>query len=327
MDVPALLEPDVVVDADPRELGELLAPQARDAAPAVVGQADVLGLQAGATGAEEVTELCHADSVARRPPRVGGSVRPRFAGRLARGPRRSQHGLMTRNALVTGASSGIGAATARALAATGADVTLLARRADRIEALAAEIGGTAVRADVGDRAALDAIAGDFDLVVANAGVMLPSARRDLRRRGPRAHARRQPDRAREHARAFAPGLLAAAEAGRPADLVVISSILASTTFPAYAGYSATKAGASAYARSVRGEWGPRGVRVTLIEPGLTATELRNHVADDHRELLDGMFETIPSLSPEDVADVIGYVTSRPAHVNLGQIKLTPTAQP
>ena len=164
-------------------------------------------------------------------------------------------------------------------------------------------------------------------MVANAGVMLPSA----------AEVSDAEDLERmldanliglvNTARAFAPGLLAAAEAGRPADLVVISSILASTTFPAYAGYSATKAGASAYARSVRGEWGPRGVRVTLIEPGLTATELRTHVADDHRELLDGMFETIPSLSPEDVADVIAYVTSRPAHVNLGQIQLTPTTQP
>ena len=69
------------------------------------------------------------------------------------------------------------------------------------------------------------------------------------------------------------------------------------------------------------------MRVTLIEPGLTATELRHHVAPDHRGLLDGMFETIPALSPEDVADVIGYVTSRPAHVNLGFLQLTPTTQP
>src|SRR3954470_14009067 len=85
---------------------------------------------------------------------------------------------MNRTALVTGASSGIGAATARALAASGAHVTLVARRRDRIEALAEKLGGDFVVADVGDRPALDAIDGAFDLVVANAGVMPPSAAED-----------------------------------------------------------------------------------------------------------------------------------------------------
>src|SRR3954467_10774754 len=95
---------------------------------------------------------------------------------LRGGTRRTMTGmdLTNRTAVITGASSGIGAATARALAAAGAHVTLVARRADRISQLASELGGEAVTADVADRAALDAIGREFDLVVANAGVMLPS---------------------------------------------------------------------------------------------------------------------------------------------------------
>jgi NADP-dependent 3-hydroxy acid dehydrogenase YdfG len=235
-----------------------------------------------------------------------------------------------RRAVVTGASSGIGAATARTLAAAGAHVTLIARRRDRIEALAAELGGAAIVADVGDRAGMDAAAvaaGEVDLVVANAGVMLPAPAEE----SPAGDLARMLDANLiglvNTTRAFAPALLAAAERGTASDLVVVSSILASTTFPGYAGYSATKAGASAYARTVRGEWGPRGVRVTTLEPGLTATELREHVRPDHKEMLDGMIETIRSLAPEDVADVIGYVVSRPTHVNLGHLELSPTAQP
>jgi NADP-dependent 3-hydroxy acid dehydrogenase YdfG len=233
---------------------------------------------------------------------------------------------MNRTALVTGASSGIGAATARSLAAAGAQVTLVARRRDRIEAIANEIGAAFVAADVADRAALDAIAGDFDLVVANAGVMLPSA----------AEQSDPDDLSRmldanviglvNTVRAFAPGLLAAAERGGPADLVVVSSVGAHISFPGYASYTGTKAFATQFASNVRAEWGPRGVRVTTIEPGLTRSELREHVRPGLQEELDGMFERIDALSPGDVGDVIAFVTSRPAHVNLSKIELVPTTQ-
>jgi NADP-dependent 3-hydroxy acid dehydrogenase YdfG len=234
--------------------------------------------------------------------------------------------LTARTALITGASSGIGAATARALAAAGAHVTLVARRAERVRALAEELGGTAVAADVADRAALAAIGGDFDLVVANAGVMLPSPAE-----------RSDPDDLSRMldanviglvntARAFAPGLLAAAGRGAPADLVVISSIGAHVSFPGYAMYTATKAAATQFAANVRQEWGPRGVRVTALEPGLTASELRDHVTGSEKVELDGMFDAITALGADEVADVIAFIASRPANVNLARVELVPTMQ-
>ena len=235
--------------------------------------------------------------------------------------------LTNRTALITGASSGIGAATARALAAAGAHVTLVARRADRIAALATELGGAAVAADVGDRAALDAIAGEFDLVVANAGVMLPSP----------AEVSDGDDLERmidanvlglvNTVRAFAPGLLAAGERGAPADLVVISSVGASQSFPGYSAYTGSKAFATQFTRNVRLEWGPRGVRVTTVEPGLTHSELREHVTGTLKDELDGMFEAIPAIRSEDVADVIAFATSRRLPVNLAHIEVTPAPQP
>jgi NADP-dependent 3-hydroxy acid dehydrogenase YdfG len=233
---------------------------------------------------------------------------------------------MNRTALVTGASSGIGAATARSLAAAGAQVTLVARRRDRIEAIANEIGAAFVAADVADRAALDAIAGDFDLVVANAGVMLPSPAEEADADDLERMLDANLIGLVNTVRAFGGQLLSAAGAGRPSDLIVVSSIAARITFPAYATYAATKAGATQFTRGVRAEWAARGVRVTTIEPGLTRTELRDHVRPGLQEELDGMFEQIGSLRPEDVADVIAYVAGLPQHVNLSQIELVPSTQ-
>jgi NADP-dependent 3-hydroxy acid dehydrogenase YdfG len=230
-----------------------------------------------------------------------------------------------RRAVITGASSGIGAATARALAARGAHVTLIARREERIRALASDLGGVALPADVGDRAALAAAAqaaGDADIVVANAGVMLPAPAESA----PAEHLERMLDANLSGlvhtVQAFAPSLLSRT----PADLVVVSSIGAHVVFPGYSGYAATKAAASAYAAVVRAEWAPRGVRVTTLEPGLTSSELREHVEGDHQTELDAMFRTIAPLSAEEVADAIAYAVSLPAHVNLARVELVPTAQ-
>ncbi|MEV6774432.1 SDR family oxidoreductase [Nocardia sp. NPDC051030] len=251
----------------------------------------------------------------------------------------SYDNLAGRTAVIAGAASGMGEATALLLASHGAKVALLARRADRLAALAAKIeanGGTAlaVSVDVTDSASVTAAAdqvhaafGPADLVVNSAGVMLPNpiteGREDEWARmldtniGGRLRM----------IRAFVPDLLAAADAGRPADLVNISSIGAHVPFPSYAVYGATQAAITQLSATLRSELGPRKVRVTNIEPGLTDTELGTHI--DNPELsgqLDGMFSLIESLRPEDVADLIAYTTSRPTHVNLRQVIVLPTQQ-
>ncbi|WP_327143617.1 SDR family oxidoreductase [Nocardia sp. NBC_01327] len=251
----------------------------------------------------------------------------------------SYENLAGRTAVITGAASGMGEATALLLARSGARVALLARRADRLQTLAAKIeadGGTAlaVAVDITDPASVSAAAarvheafGPVDLVVNAAGVMLPN---------PIAAGREDEwvgmidtniTGALRIIRAFVPDLLAAADAGRTADLVDISSIGAHVTFPDYAVYGATKAALTHLSSSLRTELGPRRVRVTNIEPGLTDTELGTHI--DNPELsgqLDGMFTALEALSADDIADLIAYTTSRPARVNLRQLIVLPTQQ-
>lgn len=247
--------------------------------------------------------------------------------------------LSGRTAVVTGAASGMGEATARLLAAGGARVALLARRTERLEELAAKIaadGGQAlaVTADITDEASVAAAAqrvrevlGRVDLVVNAAGVMLPNpvdAGRvdewtrmiDTNLTG----ALRVID-------AFRADLIAAAAENGVADLVDVSSIGAHVTFPEYAVYSATKAALTALSASLRTEFGPRDVRVTNIEPGLTATELAGHIDNPGLSAaLDGMFDAVEAMTPQDIADLIGYATSRPARVNLRQVVVLPTRQ-
>ncbi|MGW1125025.1 SDR family oxidoreductase [Streptomyces sp. NPDC002526] len=247
--------------------------------------------------------------------------------------------LADRTAVITGAASGMGAATARLLAAQGVRVALLARRAERLEELAAKItadGGQAlaVAADVTDQASVDAAAdrvhaafGPVDLVVNAAGVMLPNpvdaGRVDEWQRMLDTNVAG----ALRVIRAFTADLVAAAAGGRTADLVNISSIGAHITFPDYAVYGATKAALTHLSASLRTELGPRDVRVTNIEPGLTESELAGHV--DNAELsgqLDGMFEALGGLASDEIADLIAYATSRARHINLRQLVVLPTRQ-
>ncbi|MFJ3091093.1 SDR family oxidoreductase [Streptomyces sp. NPDC086838] len=247
--------------------------------------------------------------------------------------------LADRTAVITGAASGMGAATARLLAAQGVRVALLARRAERLEELAAKItadGGRAlaVAADVTGQASVDAAAdlvhrefGRVDLVVNAAGVMLPNpldaGRADEWQRMLDTNVAG----ALRVIRAFTADLVAAAAEGRTADLVNISSIGAHITFPNYAVYGATKAALTYLSASLRTELGPRDVRVTNIEPGLTDSELAGHV--DNAELsgqLDGMFEALGGLSSDEIADLIAYTTSRARHINLRQLVVLPTRQ-
>lgn len=247
--------------------------------------------------------------------------------------------LAGRTAVITGAASGMGNATARLLAAQGVRVALLARREDRLTELAGKItaeGGQAlvVVTDVTDQASVDAAAervrtefGPVDLVVNAAGVMLPNpvdaGRADEWQRMLDTNVTG----ALRIIRAFTADLVAAAAGGRTADLVNISSIGAHVTFPNYAVYGATKAALTYLSASLRTELGPRDVRVTNIEPGLTDSELAGHV--DNAELsgqLDGMFDALGGLSSDEIADLIAYTTSRARHINLRQVVVLPTRQ-
>ncbi|MGW2404952.1 SDR family oxidoreductase [Streptomyces sp. NPDC001739] len=247
--------------------------------------------------------------------------------------------LTDRTAVVTGAASGMGEATARLLASHGVRVALLARRAERLTELASEIeaaGGQAlaVVTDVTDPASVEAATarvhaayGQVDLVVNAAGVMLPNPITDGRSDEWQRMLDTNVAGALRVIRAFTPDLISVAESGRTADLVNVSSIGAHIPFPNYAVYGATKAALTYLSQSLRTELGPRDVRVTNIEPGLTDTELGGHI--DNAELsgqLDGMFDALIGLSADDIADLIAYTTSRARHVNLRQAIVLPTRQ-
>ena len=222
-----------------------------------------------------------------------------------------------RVAVVTGASSGIGEATARALAAGGYRVALLARRVDRIEALADELGdgAIAIEADVTDREALVAAAqrvqqelGGTDVLVNNAGVMLL---------GPFSSEQRA-----DYRQMIEVNLLGAItttevfldqiRANGGGDLINISSVAGRTARPINGVYAATKWGINGWSESLRQELQPD-VRVTVIEPGAVGTELTDHIT--HAATKEATEEYVKDLAirPEDIADVIAFAVSRPRH--------------
>ncbi|HEX6346041.1 SDR family oxidoreductase [Umezawaea sp.] len=246
--------------------------------------------------------------------------------------------LTDRTAVVTGASSGIGEATARALAAGGAKVALLARRGDRLADVAAKItadGGRAIAVEVdvtstasvaaGGAAVREAF-GRVDLVVNNAGVMLAAPMADVRAD----HWARMVDLnltgALRVIGEFTPDLLATAAEGGTADLVDISSVAAHGLFPNYAVYCATKAAITHLSANLRTEFGPKDVRVTNVEPGIVRSELLSHLDDDQAAGLAPWIDSVGSLSAEELADVVAYAASRARHVNLRQIVVQPTRQ-
>ncbi|WP_431951681.1 SDR family oxidoreductase [Nocardia lijiangensis] len=248
--------------------------------------------------------------------------------------------LAGRVAVVTGASSGIGAATAKRLAASGAAVAVLARRADRLELLAKEIervGGTALAltVDVTDpqalRTAAERVAAELgiaDLLFNNAGVMLPAPVEEL----PVEQWQRQIDLnvtgLMNAIGAFLPQLIAAAADKGVADLVNTSSIAAQNLFPNFAVYSGTKAYVTHLSRTLRAELGTKDVRVCAIEPGIVGTELQNHVTDAGAlEWIEGSKQEMTWLDPEDIAEAVNFLASQPAHVNLQQVTIMPTRQP
>jgi NADP-dependent 3-hydroxy acid dehydrogenase YdfG len=244
--------------------------------------------------------------------------------------------LAGRTAIVTGASSGIGAATARLLGEYGARVALLARRADRLDELVAEIGDTAlaVPVDLADTAAIDAATarvteefGPVDLVVNNAGVMLAAPIEEHRTDDWQRMIDINLTGALRVVDQVVPGLVAAAAEGRTADLVNVSSNAAHNVFPSFAVYCATKAAITHFSRNLRSELGPKDVRVTNIEPGLVTTELQSHVTDAGANAwLAEARQSIEWLTAQDLAELIVFAVTRPRHVNLQQIVPTPTRQ-
>jgi NADP-dependent 3-hydroxy acid dehydrogenase YdfG len=242
-------------------------------------------------------------------------------------------------ALVTGASSGIGEATAVALAERGATVALVARRRDKLEALAERIGGSGkalvIEADVSDQAQAQAAVetavgelGRLDTLVNNAGVMLL---------GPIVGAPIE-----EWQRmvtlnvlgllycthAALPHLLEAAE-GDPrsvADVVNVSSTAGRVARLNSGVYNATKFGVVAFSESLRQEVTARHVRVSIIEPGATATELASHNRPVVLEEMAKNFGGIELMASEDIADTITYVVTRPRHVAVNEMLIRPTEQ-
>ncbi|CCH88543.1 Short-chain dehydrogenase/reductase [Modestobacter italicus] len=235
----------------------------------------------------------------------------------------------SRVAVVTGASSGIGAATARALAANGYRVALLARRGDRITALAEELanGSIAIAADVTDRDSLVAAAdrvgaelGGTDVLVNNAGVMLL---------GPFGSDQRE-----DHRRMVEVNLLGALTATEVfldqlkdggGDIVNISSVAGRSARAGNGVYAATKWGLNGWSESLRQELLPD-VRVTLIEPGVVATELPGHITHAQtREGVQALYDKA-EVSAGDIAEIIAFILSRPRHLAINEVLIRPAGQ-
>ena len=242
-------------------------------------------------------------------------------------------GLDGATALVTGASSGIGAETARRLASEGATVALVARRRDRLDDVAAEIteaGGRAIviEGDVSDRGSAEAAVeaavdrtGRLDILVNNAGVMLL---------GPAQQA--SVDDWERMLAINVNGVLAITHAALPhlihagqdsargiADIVTISSTAGRVARPGSSVYNLTKFGVNAFSEALRQELVPQKVRVGVIEPGTVDTELVSHNSSAVREAAERQVATIEALQPADIADAVAYMVTRPRRVAVNEL--------
>ncbi|GKV88030.1 SDR family oxidoreductase [Pectobacterium carotovorum] len=233
-----------------------------------------------------------------------------------------------RVAVVTGASSGIGEAIARELSKKGIRVVLLARRLERIQALATELGHDviAIRADVTDRESIMLAAtlveqkfGGADILINNAGVML-TAPFDSSQRN-------------EHRQMVETNLLGAmtvTEVFLPqlrrnqGDLVNISSVAGRVAPAGFAAYAATKWGLNGWSEALRVEIQPD-IRVMVIEPGAIATELANHIT--HQESQAAAKSALDwAIPPGDIAEVIAFAVSLPKRTSINEILIRPTVQ-
>ena len=246
--------------------------------------------------------------------------------------------LENRTALVTGASSGIGAATARALSDAGARVALVARRADRLATLAAELAERSGRADAavalsadlaseaGVEAAFaeaEAALGQVDILTNVAGVMLvaPLLRTD------RTQWRRM-------VQINLMGLMQLSQKAAEhmvdrggGHIVNVSSLAARTTLPNFGVYCATKYGVAAFTDSLRKELVGTGVRTTEILPGIVESELVDQIEDAAiRKQVSEWVDSVSPLAPEDIADAVLYAVTRPPNVAVSEMIVRPTNQ-
>src|SRR6476661_2358920 len=235
---------------------------------------------------------------------------------------------------VTGASSGIGEATALACARAGASVSLAARRADRIEALAQRIGegggrALAVETDVGEESQARAFIerthaelGRLDVLVNNAGVMLL---------GPIAGAPTEEWRRMIHANVY--GVLYCTHAALPlmanqgsGHIINVSSVAGRHARAGSGVYNLTKFGVGAFSESLRQEAVALGVRVTLIEPGAVATELAGHNRPEVLEQIRKRFADVERLSAQDIAAAVLYAIGQPPNVSINEVLVRPSGQ-
>ena len=243
-------------------------------------------------------------------------------------------------ALVTGASSGIGEATARRLAAEGASVALVARRRDRLETIAASLASTGRRAIVVETDVVDrdqarravertiAELGRLDILVNSAGLALL---------GPIAE---EPEEEWERmlalnlqavltiTRAALPHLIRAAgdSARRVSDLVNVSSTAGRVARPSQGVYALTKSGLIAFSESLRQEIQPQRVRVSVIEPGIVQTEIETQLRQEVRDAVSKQTAGVERLLPEDVADAIAYIVTRDRRVAVNEMLVRAGAQ-
>ena len=231
-----------------------------------------------------------------------------------------------RTAVVTGASSGIGAASARALASQGWNVILGARRVDRLEELAAEIGGIARHLDVTDPESTADFCAHVDachLLVNNAGGALGVS------------SIAEADDA-EWLRMFemnvmgtlrmTRGLLPKLIASGDGQVITIGSIAARESYRGGGGYNAAKHAVASLTRVLRIEMLGLPVRVSEIDPGMVETEFSVVRFGGDQERVDSVYAGMTPLTAEDIADTVAWIASRPSHVNIDQVVMMPRDQ-
>ncbi len=232
-----------------------------------------------------------------------------------------------RVALVTGASSGIGEATVRALAAAGFETVSAARRVERCERLAAEVGGRALALDVTDPESVERMAADLpdvDVVVHSAGGALGLAAVG--------------DADEEHWRQMfesnvlgvarvSKALLPALRRGIDPSIVIVGSIAGVEVYEGGAGYTAAKHGAHAVAGTLRLELHREGIRVTEVAPGMVETEFSLVRFEGDADRAAGVYEGLEPLTAEDIAELIVFCVTRPGRVDIDYVSVMPTAQP